>query len=118
MSTELNPREGESSVLYSSLAASPPKIVSADGNYLNTEDGVKIFDATGGAAVACIGHSNTRVKRAIASQLDDGVAYCFPQWFTTNVYEKLASFLTKSTKGYMEKVVVVGSGRLAILSLL
>ena len=102
-----------SSVLHASLATEPPKIVRAEGNYLYTSDGRQIFDATGGAAVACIGHNHPRVKKAITEQLDS-VAYCFSPWFTTNAYERLANYLTESTGGKMEKVFVVGSGTLAL----
>ena len=98
-----------SAVLYSSLAAKPPRIVRANGNYLYTDEGVEIFDASGGAAVACIGHNNPRVKQAIKTQLDS-VAYCFSPWFTTSAYEKLATYLCESTGNQMEKVFVVGSG--------
>ena len=105
----------QSSVLYSSLAANPPKIVSARGNYIRTEDGVEIFDASGGPAVACIGHGHPRVKQAIKEQLDV-VEYCFSPWFTTEAYEKLATFLCKSTHGHMERVFVVGSGSPSELS--
>ena len=96
-------------VLHANLGIHPPKIVGADGHYLKTEDGVDIFDASGGAAVACIGHNNPRVKKAIKDQLDT-VAYCFSPWFTTAAYERLATFLTESTNGHMEKVFVCGSG--------
>ena len=100
-------------VLHANLGTSPPKIVGANGHYLRTADGVEIFDASGGAAVACIGHNNPRVKKAIKDQLDS-VAYCFSPWFTTSAYEKLATFLTDSTDGHMEKVFVCGSGSEAV----
>ena len=45
-----------SSVLHASLAASPPHIVGASGHYLYTKDGIELFDASGGAAVSCIGY--------------------------------------------------------------
>jgi adenosylmethionine-8-amino-7-oxononanoate aminotransferase len=102
-----------SSVLYATLGSNPPSIVSAEGNYLTTSDGVQLFDASGGAAVACIGHNNSRVKQAVTRQLDS-VSYCFSPWFTTSAYENLAQYLTDSTNGEMEKVFVVGSGAEAV----
>jgi adenosylmethionine-8-amino-7-oxononanoate aminotransferase len=98
-----------SSVLYATLGSNPPRIVSSRGNYLTTSEGVDIFDASGGAAVACIGHNNPRVKQAISRQLDS-VSYCFSPWFSTTAYENLANYLTASTNGEMEKVFVSGSG--------
>lgn len=50
----------ESAVLHRSLHQDPLHVVSAKGNYLNLSNGQKIFDATGGAAVACLGHGDER----------------------------------------------------------
>lgn len=106
------PKES-SSVLHASLSRTPPKIIAAQGNYLTTSSGVQIFDATGGAAVACIGHNNARVKKAILSQLD-AVGYCYSPFFTTSASENLASYLTESTHGQMSKVFIVSSGTEAV----
>jgi adenosylmethionine-8-amino-7-oxononanoate aminotransferase len=102
-----------SSVLHSTLSTQPPKIVGSHGNYLVTSDGREIFDASGGPAVACIGHNHPRVKQAIKAQLDT-ISYCYSPWFTTEAYEKLAKLLTDSTHGQMERVFVTGSGAEAI----
>lgn len=107
------PVSSKSSVLYANLGTSPPRIASANGNYLTTDDGNKIFDASGGAAVACIGHNNARVKRAVHNQLDK-ISYCFSPWFSTSAYENLSQYLTSSTNGEMERVFVVGSGAEAV----
>ncbi|KAK5168383.1 uncharacterized protein LTR77_006953 [Saxophila tyrrhenica] len=107
------PVTSKSSVLYANLGAIPPKIESANGNYLYLEDGRQIFDASGGAAVACIGHNNARVKKAVADQLDK-ISYCFSPWFSTAAYENLSQYLTASTNGEMERVFVVGSGAEAV----
>ena len=54
-------RPGDSSaVLHRSLHQDPLHVVSANGHYLHLSNGQKIFDATGGAAVACLGHGNKR----------------------------------------------------------
>ena len=113
MSITSDPGPVASSVLYASLSANPPRIVKAKGNYLYTEDGNAIFDASGGAAVSCIGHGHPRVKKAIVDQLD-AVEYCFSPWFTTPAYEKLSKFLTDSTGGLMQRVFVCGSGAEAV----
>lgn len=113
MSLATDQQPSHSSVLHATLAANPPKIVGAQGHYFKTADGHSIFDASGGAAVSCIGHGNPRVKQAIKDQLDQ-VEYCFSPWFATDAYEKLATFLTDSTHGEMEKVFICGSGAEAI----
>jgi adenosylmethionine-8-amino-7-oxononanoate aminotransferase len=53
-------KEGRSAVLHRSLHHDPLRVVSAKGNYLQLDNGQKIFDATGGAAVACLGHGDQR----------------------------------------------------------
>ena len=53
--------ERPSAVLHRSLHHSPLQAVSAKGNYLFLSNGQKIFDATGGAAVACLGGGNDRL---------------------------------------------------------
>lgn len=52
----------ESAVLHRSLHHKPLHAVSAQGNYLFLNNGQKVFDATGGAAVACLGSGNERYE--------------------------------------------------------
>lgn len=91
----------------------PPylKVDSASGLYINLGNGQGILDATGGAAVSAIGHGNTRVKNAIAAQLDE-VEYCHPGFFKTACAEQLADFLVDSTSGKMARACILGSGPL------
>ena len=49
-----------SAVLHRSLHYDPLRVVSAKGHYLQLSNDQRIFDATGGAAVACLGHGNER----------------------------------------------------------
>lgn len=50
----------KSLVLHRSLHADPLHVVAAQGHYLHLSNGQKIFDASGGAAVACLGHGELR----------------------------------------------------------
>ncbi|KIW05689.1 uncharacterized protein PV09_03551 [Verruconis gallopava] len=102
-----------SSVLLPQLRQRIPKVVSAHGNYLVTDEGLEILDATGGAAVACLGHNNPRVKAAMVAQLDN-LTYCYSQFFTTPPVEKLSKLLTDSTGGLMSRVFIVSSGTEAV----
>nr|POF13489.1 putative aminotransferase [Quercus suber] len=102
-----------SSLFHGGLNDKTCAIVAAQGHYLETSDGRKIFDASGGAAVACLGHNNARVKKAISDQLDS-VAYCYSPFFTTPAAEKLAEALTRSTHGQMSKAFITGSGAEAV----
>ncbi|KAH9812958.1 putative aminobutyrate aminotransferase [Teratosphaeria destructans] len=109
----INGTSTNSSVLHANFNSERATIVNAEGNYLTTSDGVKIFDATGGAAVACIGHNHPRVKQAIVDQLAS-VAYCYSPFFTNPASERLAKHLTDSTDTLMSKVFIVSSGTEAV----
>ncbi|KAI8624304.1 exocyst complex protein exo70 [Xylariaceae sp. FL1651] len=103
------PVAATSAVLHRSLKVDFPRLVCGDGNYLVLEDGRRILDASGGAAVACIGHGDSRVNDAIAAQLKK-VAYCSTAFYTTDVCEKLCQLLVDSTRGAMKRAYVVSSG--------
>ncbi|KAH8700295.1 pyridoxal phosphate-dependent transferase [Talaromyces proteolyticus] len=102
-----------SSVLYPKLDRKQLLITGSKGLMLIAEDGTRIIDATGGAAVACLGHNNDQVKEAIIKQLEQ-ITYCYSQFFTTPPLEKLTQHLTESTNGEMSKVFVVSSGTEAV----
>lgn len=52
----------KSLVLHRSLHSDPLHVVAAEGHYLHLSNGQKILDASGGAAVACLGHGETRYE--------------------------------------------------------
>src|SRR6201999_415027 len=54
-----------SRVLHRSLRETPPRAVGGDGVWLIAEDGRRILDGSGGAAVSCLGHQHPRVIEAI-----------------------------------------------------
>ena len=54
-----------SRVLHRSLRETPPKAIGGEGMWLIAEDGRRILDASGGAAVSCIGHQHPRVIEAM-----------------------------------------------------
>lgn len=89
----------------------PRTIKAANGIWLTLENGQKILDATGGAAVTAIGHGDPRVKEAIISQLDE-VAYCHPGFYQTDIAQDLATFLVNTTHGQMARALLTGSGNL------
>jgi adenosylmethionine-8-amino-7-oxononanoate aminotransferase len=98
-----------SAVLHRSLKDEFPRIVGGEGNYIILDDGRKIFDASGGAAVACIGHGNTRVHDAMAAQIKK-ISYCPTIFYTTDACEQLCQELVDSTKGAMKRAYIVNSG--------
>ncbi|PGH06089.1 hypothetical protein AJ79_06623 [Helicocarpus griseus UAMH5409] len=106
------PREAaqrRTAVLHRKLHDKVKTAVGAEGNYIILEDGQRVFDSTGGAAVACLGHGNAQVKAAIVAQMDE-ISYCHTLFFATNVFEDLARFLADSTGGRLSKVFIVNSG--------
>lgn len=48
----------------------PPVGVSAEGIFIMVDDGRRLIDAVGGAAVACIGGNHPVVMQAIKDQVD------------------------------------------------
>ncbi|WQF89240.1 Putative aminotransferase class-III, pyridoxal phosphate-dependent transferase, major [Colletotrichum destructivum] len=104
-----------SAVLHRSLKKAPPQVVSANGKYLTFADGRTILDTTCGAAVACIGSNNERVKRAMVEQIDK-FSYCNSMFFGHEVGEQLATMLIQGTGGAMSKAYFMCSGSEAMES--
>ena len=73
-----------------------------------------LSDATGGAAVACIGHGDPSVKDAVVRQMDE-VSYCHSLFFSSSGAENLAKLLINSTNGVMTRAFIVSSGNLPSL---
>lgn len=98
-----------SAVLYHQLLQKPLNIVGGRGSYLITDDGLEILDATCGAAVSCLGHSDKRVHDAIVEQLQK-IPYCYSMYFTNSAAESLSKILVDSTGGKMSRAFIVSSG--------
>jgi adenosylmethionine-8-amino-7-oxononanoate aminotransferase len=99
----------ESHVLHRTLHSKPHTVISAEGLYITLSNGQKVLDASGGAAVSCLGHGNARVKAALAKQMDV-VSYCHSLFYSTSAAEELADELCNGTGGEMTKVFIVSSG--------
>jgi adenosylmethionine-8-amino-7-oxononanoate aminotransferase len=97
------------SLLHRSLHEQPILTTSAHKNHLTLQDGTRILDACGGAAVAVIGHGNEEVIRAMTAQALS-VAYVHTLSYTTRVAEDLAHFLVGHRPGGLSKAFFVGSG--------
>ncbi len=100
------------SCLFNRSARSAPyRVKSASSQTLHLENGWNVLDASGGAAVSCIGHNNARVKQAMMKALDSGMSYISSMMFDTEVTEDFARFLVNSTEGKMSKAVFYSSGK-------
>jgi adenosylmethionine-8-amino-7-oxononanoate aminotransferase len=82
----------ESRVFHRQPAMAYPVAVAGDGPWLIDADGRRYLDACGGAAVSCLGHSDTAVKDAIRAQVD-ALPYAHSAFFTTQPAEDLAHHL-------------------------
>ncbi|KFY46989.1 hypothetical protein V494_00241 [Pseudogymnoascus sp. VKM F-4513 (FW-928)] len=92
-----------------SLNELPLEVVGSGGNYLYLSTGQMVFDATGGAAVACLGHGNQEVIQAITDQLQMN-AYSNSQVFTTRAASDLAEEIILGTGNLMSRVYICSSG--------
>ncbi|QAA94534.1 aspartate aminotransferase family protein [Pollutimonas thiosulfatoxidans] len=87
--------------------------VRGEGIRLYDQNNKGYIDASGGAAVSCLGHGHPDVIRAIKTQLD-AVAYAHSSFFTTQVTEDLADFLAQRAPGDLDHVYFVSGGSEAV----
>jgi adenosylmethionine-8-amino-7-oxononanoate aminotransferase len=102
-----------SRVLHRSLRETPPKAIGGEGVYLFAEDGRRVIDASGGAAVSCLGHQHPRVIAAIAKQAST-LAYAHTAFFTSEPAEALAERLVGHEPGGLAYAYFVSGGSEAI----
>ncbi|KAK7416672.1 hypothetical protein QQZ08_011907 [Neonectria magnoliae] len=108
------PSPAENSLFYQSVyPSSAPTVESADGLYFTLQNGQRVLDSTGGAAVSAIGHGNGRVKGAIIKQLNK-FTYAHPGYFQNSPSHELADILVKSTDGQLSRACLLGSGSEAV----
>lgn len=105
--------EPQSAVLHRTLKSAPRQVISGDGKYLTFSDGHKILDSTCGAAVACIGYNNQRVKKAMVNQMDK-FTYANSMFFGHPIGEELAAELVNGTRGVMSKAYIMCSGKVVV----
>ncbi|MDN6874267.1 aspartate aminotransferase family protein [Pseudomonas citronellolis] len=102
-----------SHVLHRSLTQSYPTAVRGDGAYLIDSEGRRYLDASGGAAVSCLGHSDPAVIEVVRRQVGT-LAYAHTSFFTTEPMEQLADFLIARAPAGMRSVYFVSGGSEAV----
>src|SRR5947208_11351468 len=90
-----------------------PVAVGGEGVYLFDAAGKRYIDASGGAAVSCLGHQHPEVLGAMREQLDR-LEYAHTSFFTTEAAESLADELVAHAPGDMSHVYLVSGGSEAI----
>jgi adenosylmethionine-8-amino-7-oxononanoate aminotransferase len=102
-----------SRVMHRSLRETPPRAVGGDGVWLVAEDGRRVLDASGGAAVSCLGHQHPRVIAAMARQAST-LAYAHTGFFSSEPAEALAEQLVGHEPGGLAGVYFVSGGSEAV----
>jgi adenosylmethionine-8-amino-7-oxononanoate aminotransferase len=100
-------------ILHRQIHKTLPVAASGEGVHIIDDTGKRYIDASGGAAVSCLGHSHPEVRRAIHAQLDQ-LAYAHTSFFTTAVAEELADTLIADAPKDLSHVYFVSGGSEAI----
>ncbi len=90
-----------------------PVAVRGDGCYLIDRDGKRYLDASGGAAVSCLGHTDRAVVEAIKAQLDR-LPFAHTSFFTNEPMEALADELIRRSPREFDRVYFVSGGSEAV----
>lgn len=96
-------------VMHRHLKHTPPQVVAGQGIYLRDAQGRTYLDASGGAAVSCLGHGHPAVLAAMHEQIDR-IAYAHTSFFTTEVAETLAARLIGNAPAGISHAFFVSSG--------
>ena len=102
-----------SHVLHRRLGVTPPVAFTGQGLYLTDTDGKEYLDASGGAAVSCLGHGHPAVLAAMHAQIDR-LAYAHTGFFTSEPAEALADHLARTAPHGMGHAYFVSGGSEAI----
>jgi adenosylmethionine-8-amino-7-oxononanoate aminotransferase len=102
-----------STVFHRTPKQTLPVAVAGDGIEIIDSTGKRYIDASGGAAVSCLGHSHQRVIDAIKRQAQQ-LPYAHTSFFTTQVAEELADQLVANAPQGLDHVYFVSGGSEAI----
>jgi len=102
-----------SRILHRSLGSSPPLAASARGLVITDAAGRSYLDASGGAAVSCLGHGHPEVIEAMREQLDR-VEYAHTGFFSSEAAEALAGLLVSDAPAGIGHAFFVSGGSEAV----
>ena len=100
-------------VLHRQTRSAMPLAVGGEGVFLVDSEGKRYIDASGGAAVSCLGHGHPDVRAAMHAQIDQ-LAYAHTSFFSTEVAETLADHLVQHAPGDLSHVYFVSGGSEAV----
>jgi adenosylmethionine-8-amino-7-oxononanoate aminotransferase len=102
-----------SRILHRQIHATLPVAVGGRGVELFDAEGRSYIDASGGAAVSCLGHGHPDVAAALHAQADR-LAYAHTSFFTTEPAEALAERLIETAPEGLSHVYFVSGGSEAV----
>ncbi len=102
-----------SRILHRQIHATLPVAVGGRGVELFDAEGRSYIDASGGAAVSCLGHGHPDVVAALHAQADR-LAYAHTSFFTTEPAEALAERLIETAPEGLSHVYFVSGGSEAV----
>jgi adenosylmethionine-8-amino-7-oxononanoate aminotransferase len=110
---ELSISPRRSRVLHRSSRTTPPVAVGGHGVWLVEQGGREVLDASGGAAVSCLGHQHPRIVAAIHRQADR-LCYAHTGFFSNEPAEALAEELVGQEPGGLTQTYFVSGGSEAV----
>lgn len=96
-------------ILHRQIHAEFPTAVAGQGIEVIDAEGRRYIDASGGAAVSCLGHGHPEVIAALHAQLDR-MAYAHTSFFTSEVAERLADRLVEDAPAGLSHVYFTSGG--------
>jgi adenosylmethionine-8-amino-7-oxononanoate aminotransferase len=105
--------QAKSRLLHRSLQEIPSVAVSGHGIWLVMKDGREILDASGGAAVSCLGHQHPRLIEALARQAAN-LTYAHTGFFSSEPAEALGEELVGDEPGGLAYAYLVSGGSEAV----
>jgi len=100
-------------ILHRQIRHTLPVAVSAQGLHITDSQGRQYIDASGGAAVSCLGHGHPEVLAAMHAQTSR-LAYAHTSFFTTEVAEQLADQLVRTAPAGISHAYFVSGGSEAV----
>jgi adenosylmethionine-8-amino-7-oxononanoate aminotransferase len=105
--------EGMTHILHRQIHATLPGVAGGKGIELFDRDGHVYIDASGGAAVSCLGHGHPDVTAALHAQADK-LAYAHTSFFTNEPAETLADKLVAGAPQGISHTYFVSGGSEAV----
>ncbi len=100
-------------VLHRHSHADMPVAVGGDGPYIIDSRGNRYLDASGGAAVSCLGHNDAEIIAAIQHQAGR-LPYIHSAFFTSEPMEQLGDVMVAGAPQGLDRMYLVSGGSEAV----